>query len=538
MRALILYAPQQDFPSPGWLLTFVKDLTEQKGLVLSKELQLNFEIIMRMLKRVQEEEDLFLKSEQLSNYNLTMGLLLDAMHKQLGWKAEAEIHDFYQKVLGTKGLLFWHWIGEAIEQDIEPFAMHVGYCKKLENSDPKKLISILEQFDIHILTNVQYKYSPTKILPALAQKKKFFIGYERFFDKINFSVLPFVVANSDELLKGQLPSEPHFQALVKFGRENGRSIKAMIPPFVTFPTVAAANGVPAKAIKAFYDFFKGKCGKVIVKGNASAASNSEGGECPYVIIDTGFDNEEDALETWFEAINEYVFKYVKVTQESGIMIQAMVDSSSSPHHNETKQWGDLLNFSAHKQNVVGNEIWNMGTMYMMQYAPDIWQQKKITINQVAKGCDVYCRDISSTHNEAMIIAGAFINLVTPFGAHSLDVCIGKLTNDLTNKFYMLEANPSAVRGDTTGTDYWSRGGKDDTEGHVAHKYLNWAVSHLKNKEDASGETTKLYLQIDEQARADFVRSVNKLWEFAEVLLCKFVLFCDKDLHFSSPKDLF
>ncbi|MBI4439160.1 hypothetical protein HY640_04465 [Candidatus Woesearchaeota archaeon] len=436
-------------------------------------------------------------------------------------------HDFYARVLGP-GNQFYEWVKGAFDLGIIPTAVDEDTLKRMEK-DKYRYGEFLRDFNIHVLCMTSWKYDPA-IVRNLIAGSRVVVGYDEPMHKVNFSVLPFILtskvilenvrgAGGAGLFRSKI-SGIYYDELVRFGVNYGSRITSMIPPFISFPS---KTKVDKEKMGVFYEFFKGRCRKVIVKGDCSAASGIS--SYPYVILDV---NEPQAVDNWLI----HVHNYLQFGGNNVVMMQCMVGSEDSVHPFHTG-FDDCVRIAAHKHNVVGGSVWETGIKYVYMAQREMWEgtkaakigvkaDKQWTREGLVQECFSCRADLSGWKSDLEVV-GEFLNLVSPLGAHALDMVIGKLSEETEHRLYLLEANASRVRGDHTGMNFFT-----GSNSQIA--YLTWALSHLRQKADASGSYTRmLFQELNARLRDEFIASVDALWKFTTSLTQREIILCDGEL---------
>ncbi|MBT7902258.1 hypothetical protein HN587_00190 [Candidatus Woesearchaeota archaeon] len=426
-------------------------------------------------------------------------------------------HDFYARFLMPSEQRFYDWLDSLINQDVFVTAMQAEKFEVLGKTDDELLKSFLS-YDLHILSESPVQY-PERLLKVLVSEGKFVFGVDSLLDKVEISILPFVISQAEKFLSKLMDKKSegkiYYEELVSFGNQHGTQLVDMVPPLITFP---ASARLTKSFILQVHDFFKNRIQKVIIKGSNSAASCSGNGELSYYILDVGHHNWE---VEWFEKIKLYQKKYVAggKNAKSAIMIQAWVAEHDELHPRDNS-FQQHLRIAAHKHNVVGESVWDVGIKYVNYVRSSGWKKFKSTDMSVISGARTFKSDMGHKKNELAIL-GQFLNLVSPMGGHALDFVFGRLKDEAEHKIYLLEANPSHVRGDFNGTHYYA-GSK------VIEGYVKWALDHFKGNKRATGRyTKKLFNELSSDARKDFLRGVFSLWHLTHDLLLDKILFCDE-----------
>jgi len=136
-------------------------------------------------------------------------------------------------------------------------------------------------------------------------------------------------------------------------------------------------------------------------------------------------------------------------------------------------------------------------------------------------------DLSSNRKELDLI-GEFMELVSPYGAHALDVVFGDIGDGLV-KLFVIEANGSDTRGDPQGTNFHT--GRYEKHWTIFDDYVHWAVKAFNNDEMEFGRFVKHMLhELDDKARHEYARGLTDLWRYAREFLEKNTVFCYKNIR--------
>jgi hypothetical protein len=508
------------------------------NLVLDREDLENLEHFRKICQHIYDNNlrDPIIGPKDITEYTETLERFYKGIYTR-GFNEELTKHmnlpDFIKENTGHGVNNTYMWFRACPKLNAQPYLVIVNDLEKLERESNKMLLKLLLEFDIHIQTESKTKY-PEEWLAHLLKHNRVVIGHDDNLDKVLFAIMPFLIREIkylEGLFDRQGKKGIYFQELLDFSQRNGQKITEMIPDFVSYP---ADQEITPEFIGLMLDFFKGKTKKVIVKTNVGAASG--GNYLTYLILDV---DDPQAADMWLTELNTYRSKYItycdfakkkysddpketenwEKTKKSPIMIQAMLveHDTDHPYKNE---FTEHLHLAAHKQNVVGDNIWRYGIKFIMLTRHSHFQTGDPKSMAVIEQCLHATSDLT-IHDGPLQIAGEYLNLISPMGCHALDIVFGKLgkKKDAGISLFLLEANPSYVRGDIQGTNYW-------TKQDVMEEYLRWATTHFNGDPDAAGKySRKIFQELDAEAREEFIKNVHDLWAFVNSIIQRYVFFC-------------
>jgi len=383
-----------------------------------------------------------------------------------------------------------------------------------------------------------------------------------------FSVLPFLVNEYRRYLSGL--QEPYLEQIREFtaekfnGVSKGLVMTRYIPPFVSLPASKPISYDTAKRIYAF--FVKTKTEKAILKGGDTARSsgsalvdeNNKQIECPYLLVCLRGNPDAVVENLWYELEN-YRIRYGK---KDYFMIQAYAKDD-----HDINDWKNIA-IATHKANVVGDRVSTSCVKMFVKKEKEYWStnetvafygkggtalhyfetkkeqelnkdkavyQKTVLgkiktrfdsclqkVNGYITGSWHSSADLSSKKEDLRII-GEFMNLVSPYGAHALDITFGDI-GDGVMQMFLLEANGSDTRGDIQGTNYFTDQYKNNKT--IFDDYIAWAKAVFNKDPAAAGRFTKhMISELNEAARAEYIVGVQELWRLAKKMLTEKVVFC-------------
>lgn len=493
-----------------------------KELVLDKADLENLEHLAKTCQHIYDNcvRKPLIKPKQLKEYVERLELFVNEIYAR-GYNQEITKHwtiaDFYKELMGAGPNNTYMWLRACFKQGVQPYLIKVDALRRLADNSPDDVANLLKEFDIHIQTQSLEKY-PEEWIAQLLSQKKVVIGHDDTLDKINFSILPFLIREGtvlEQLLTRRSTKGIYYQTLLEFSKKHGQRLCEMIPDFVSFPVDAVLT---MDVVGKFHAFFQNKTKKVIVKANYSAASGR--GRLSYLILDV---DDPNAATEWYMQITKYqeafrdIAKRTKATKRSAIMIQCMLVEHDTLHPFKN-EFTEHLHLAAHKHNVVGDAVWDFGIKYVLMSRKGHWENtlpKNMNIIEVSK---TTTSDLSHKKDDLAIV-GEFLNLISPMGCHALDVVFGRFKKDSGITLFLLEANPGAVRGDFLGTNY-------HTQNDVMQQYLQWALDHFHGEADTAGKYSRMiFSQLEPEARKEFVQSLHDLWAFVNEILDRYIFFC-------------
>jgi len=136
-----------------------------------------------------------------------------------------------------------------------------------------------------------------------------------------------------------------------------------------------------------------------------------------------------------------------------------------------------------------------------------------TSRGVVLGTDV---NTSSYHSPVLEKLGKYLNLVSPFGAHSFDFV---LQNE-SEKLFALEANPSRVRGDQIGSNFFGGANLFDA-------YTQWLKDQIEDTSEATGIYTSKLRVLEPEERVKYFQDLRLLWETVSDFIGSTIVYCDE-----------
>lgn len=503
-----------------------------KDLVFDKADRENLERLSRLCNEIYDGSirNPLIEPKQLQEYFERLEKFVQELYDR-GFNQELTRHfslsDFTKELIHYGPNNTYLWLRACFKRGVKPYAIFVASLKSLAKKNNEEVLKLLTEFDIHVQTQSLEKY-PEEWIASLLERQKIVIGHDDPIDKINFSLLPFLIREATTLralLERPGTNGVYYQELLEFSKKYGQRLCEMIPDFVSFPV---DTRLTPELVKKFHYFFAQKTKKVIVKPNYSAASGR--GRAPYLILDT---DDPNAPTNWYLQLLKYqntyreIAKKANAERKSAMMIQCMLVEHDRLHP-FVNEFTEHLHLAAHKHNVVGDAVWNYGIKYILLSRKEHWERtesKDMNIIEVSK---TTTSDLTHKKDDLQMV-GEFLNLVSPMGCHALDIVFGKFKNDAATKLFLLEANSGAVRADILGTNYY-------TKNDVMQHYLAWALDHFHGDKDAAGKySRRLFTELEPEAKREFIKSLHDLWTFVNNILERYLFFCSHDGHLVCSK---
>lgn len=456
----------------------------------------------------------------------------------------------------------FYWLRGARRLGINAYLMSKEEFIEDCEQNPNLIDELIEKIDIHVAFDMKTKYDD-ELVSRIVQEGKIIVGQDGGFDKAQFALIPYML-NSWQTHCKDLPEE-YLEAIKCFVDKYDGKMAELIPPFASVPTKTQYTESLVTELMEF--FRKIGCTKIIIKGNNTA--NNKGSAmyeiasrkkvyCPYMFLDV-----RSEPENWVIELENYRMRYGM----TGCMIlQAVVRDFEGARQIEQKFEEAIV----HKTTVIGDVVWRrcVKTVYYhilsfwnktdprilsygrtdLHYASEtpeyeIGKKSKSgfigrigTILQSVSGVLSHAKartHASSNLEEEFIdiphkldLAGEYINLISPLGAHALDIVFGQIEEQGERQMYLLEANPSNTRSDTFPINQYA-GRFNKGQKTVFDEYLEWALKVCNGDKTAAGEyTKKLFFELDKNEREKYLQGVHQLWEKADFYLAKYLIYCN------------
>ncbi len=467
------------------------------------------------------------------------------------------------------------WLASSQKLGIDVYLMSKEEFEKDYENNPKLMKELVEKIDIHVTFDLEKKYD-FELASKIIQEGKVIVGHdEGGHSKVEFSFIPFMLNKYWEIYCKDMP-EIYLEAVKDFVERYDGKMAQLIPPFVSIP---CNINIDMALINELVNFFKKTgCTKIIVKGADTAANKGSSvldcdnpkkkifAFCPYLFLDIAAEPE-----TWLLELNNYVVRY---GLKGYIMLQAVVRDSEAKQIEERYEEAIV-----HKTTVVGDIAWRRCVKTIYYFLQDFWKTHDVrllhtteevhyALNDLPQKEEVPKKDIKkliylkedksiqqilktvlkkvegvlhkdkkrkfevsdleeefSDANQKLDMAGEFINLISPMGAHALDIVFGKIEEKGEREMYLLEANGSNTRSDPIPmneyTGKWKKGQKT-----MFDEYMEWALNICNgNPEQAGAYTRKIFSEVDEKKRAEYLKGVEMLWEKANTILTWKIAYC-------------
>ncbi len=473
----------------------------------------------------------------------------------------------FEKLLSSRyaGDLYnlFFWLMGAKKLGIQVYLMSKEEFQEDYAENPALIQELIKKIDIHVTFDLEKKYD-LELASKIVQEGKVIVGHDAGgFTKAQFAFIPFMLNQWEKYCKG-MPKE-YLGAVQDFVEKYDGKMAQLIPPFVSIP---ATTGFTKTLVTVMMDFFrKIGCLKVIVKGSYSAAnrgssmtdlSTGQDVYCPYILLDVNVEPE-----TWLLELTNYHARY---GARGCILLQAVVRDFEKAKEIEQRYEEAVV----HKTTVVGAVAWKQCVKTVYYFFKDFWKNPEVRVMGTPADLHYMSKKptgkIGTLSEEGAIIAslgtamkqvagvisfgkfrehkfsdleeefsdvdphldmaGEFINLISPMGAHALDIVFGKIEEKGERQMYLLEANGSYTRSDPIPVNYYAnRVGKGKKT--MFDEYLEWALGICEgNPAQAGAYTKKLFFDLEKNERENYLQGVQELWDRAYGNLIRYLIFCN------------